>query len=132
MDAVTLGMVLEARERLKKIVRKTDLIPSRMLSDAQRDVYFKAECLQHTGSFKLRGAYNMISQLSDEKRRAGVVASSAGNHAQGVAFAAQAFGIKSTIVMPEGAPLAKITATRDMGAEVILHGAVYDDAYPSV
>ena len=116
MDAVTLGMVLEARERLKKVVRRTDLLPSRTLSAPGRDVFFKAECLQHTGSFKLRGAYNMISQLSEEQRNAGVIASSAGNHAQGVAFAAQAFHTRATIVMPEGAPLAKIAATRDLGA----------------
>lgn len=130
MSEVTLGMVLEARERLKAVVRNTDLVHSRILSiPDKRRVFLKTECLQHTGSFKVRGAYNMISHLNEEQRAAGVIASSAGNHAQGVALAATAFGIKSTIVMPEGAPLAKIAATRDLGAEVVLHGAVYDDAY---
>lgn len=127
---VTLGMILEARERLKPVVRKTDLINSRHLGQMTgAEVYLKAECLQHTGSFKLRGAYNMISQLTDEQKACGVIASSAGNHAQGVALAAQKFGVKATIVMPAGAPLAKVAATRDLGAEVVLHGAVYDDAF---
>lgn len=130
MNEVTLGMILEARERLKPVVRKTDLILSRTLEQmVGTEVYLKAECLQHTGSFKLRGAYNMISQLTEEQKKAGVIASSAGNHAQGVALAAQKFGVKATIVMPAGAPLAKVQATRDLGAEVVLHGAVYDDAF---
>lgn len=130
MSNITLGMILEARERLKPVVRKTDLIKSRQLEQiAGTEVYLKAECLQHTGSFKLRGAYNMISQLTEEQKACGVIASSAGNHAQGVALAAQMFGVKATIVMPAGAPLAKVAATRDLGAEVVLHGAVYDDAF---
>ncbi|MBR6709305.1 MAG: threonine ammonia-lyase [Clostridia bacterium] len=130
MNTVTLGMILEARERLKAVVRKTDLINSRQLRQlVGTEVYLKAECLQHTGSFKLRGAYNMISQLSPEQKACGVIASSAGNHAQGVALAAQSFGVKATIVMPAGAPLAKVAATRELGAEVVLHGAVYDDAF---
>ena len=130
MSNITLGMILEARERLKPVVRKTDLIKSRQLEQiAGTEVYLKAECLQHTGSFKLRGAYNMISQLTEEQKACGVIASSAGNHAQGVALAAQMFGVKATIVMPAGAPLAKVAATRELGAEVVLHGAVYDDAF---
>ncbi|MBR0465043.1 MAG: threonine ammonia-lyase [Clostridia bacterium] len=129
MDQVTLGMVLEARERLKNVVRRTDLVPSKILSNEKREVYLKTECLQHTGSFKVRGAYNKISQLSPDELKCGVIASSAGNHAQGVALAAQTFGVKATIVMPEGAPLAKVAATRGYGAEVVLSGAVYDDAY---
>ena len=129
MDTVTLGMVLEARERLKSVVRRTDLVPSKILSNEKREVFLKTECLQHTGSFKVRGAYNKISQLSPDELKCGVIASSAGNHAQGVALGAQAFGIKATIVMPEGAPLAKVAATRSYGAEVVLSGAVYDDAY---
>ena len=129
MDTVSLGMVLEARERLKSVVRRTDLVPSKILSNDHREVFLKTECLQHTGSFKVRGAYNKISQLSKDELSCGVIASSAGNHAQGVALAAQAFGIKATIVMPEGAPLAKVAATRSYGAEVVLSGAVYDDAY---
>ena len=130
MQTVSLGMILEARERLKKVVRRTDLVPSQMLAiPGRREVYLKTECLQYTGSFKLRGAYNRIAMLTPEERQRGVIASSAGNHAQGVALAAQKFGIKATIVMPAGAPLAKVAATRGYGAEVVLHGAVYDDAY---
>ncbi len=126
---VTLGMVLEARERLKTIVRHTDLVPSRVLSlPGVRQVSLKTECLQMTGSFKVRGAYNMISHIPADQRALGVIAASAGNHAQGVALAAQAFGIKATIVMPEGAPLAKIAATRELGAEVVLSGLAFDDA----
>ena len=129
MADVTLGMVLEARERLKSIVRHTDMVPSRVLSvPGKREVFLKTECLQMTGSFKVRGAYNMISHIPKERRGSGVIAASAGNHAQGVALAAQTFGIGATIVMPEGAPLAKIAATRELGAEVILHGLSFDDA----
>ncbi|OPZ67057.1 MAG: L-threonine dehydratase catabolic TdcB [Firmicutes bacterium ADurb.Bin467] len=129
MSGVTFGMVLEARERLRGIVRRTELVPSRTLSGDGREVFLKTESLQHTGSFKLRGAYNRISRLTEDERRAGVVASSAGNHAQGVALAAKMFGVKATIVMPEGASLAKIAATRELGAEVILDGASFDDAF---
>ena len=130
METVSLGMILEARERLKKAVRSTDLVPSQILAiPGRREVFLKTECLQYTGSFKLRGAYNRISMLTPEERERGVIASSAGNHAQGVALAAAKFGTKATIVMPAGAPLAKIAATRSYGAEVVLHGAVYDDAY---
>ncbi len=130
METVSLGMILEARERLKKAVRSTDLVPSQILAiPGRREVFLKTECLQYTGSFKLRGAYNRISMLSPEERERGVIASSAGNHAQGVALAAAKFGTKATIVMPAGAPLAKVAATRSYGAEVVLHGAVYDDAY---
>ena len=127
---VTLGMVLEARERLKKVVRRTDLVPYRVLGvPGKNEIFIKTENLQHTGAFKLRGAYNKIAQLTEEERAHGVIASSAGNHAQGVALAASMFGVKATIVMPEGAPLAKIAATRAYGAEVVLSGLVYDDAY---
>ena len=127
---VTLGMVLEARERLKKVVRRTDLVPYRVLGvPGKNEIFIKTENLQHTGAFKLRGAYNKIAQLTEEERAHGVIASSAGNHAQGVALAASMFGVKATIVMPEGAPLAKIAATRAYRAEVVLSGLVYDDAY---
>ena len=127
---VTLGMVLEARERLKKVVRRTDLVPYRVLGvPGKNEIFIKTENLQHTGAFKLRGAYNKIAQLTEEERAHGVIASSAGNHAQGVALAASMFGVKATSVMPEGAPLAKIAATRAYGAEVVLSGLVYDDAY---
>ena len=129
MSEVTLGMVLEARERLKSVVRHTDMVPSRVLSiPGKREVLLKTECLQMTGSFKVRGAYNMISHMTAAQREMGVIAASAGNHAQGVALAAQTFGIGATIVMPEGAPLAKIGATREMGAEVLLSGLTFDDA----
>ncbi len=93
------------------------------------NVYYKCENLQKTGSFKIRGACNKISNLTDEEKAKGVIASSAGNHAQGVALGAKMTGIKATIVMPETAPLAKVTATKSYGAEVVLNGAVYDDAY---
>ncbi len=130
MDGVTLGMVLEARERLKTVVRRTDLVPCKVMSiPGEREVFLKTENLQHTGSFKLRGAYNRISQLTEEEQHRGVIASSAGNHAQGVAQAAAKFGVKATIVMPEGAPIAKVAATREQGAEVVLSGLMYDDAY---
>jgi len=129
MEGVSLGMVLEARERLRKVARHTDLVSARTLGNGDYSVFLKTECLQHMGSFKVRGAYYMISRLSENERNCGVIASSAGNHAQGVALAASMFGVKATIIMPEGAPLAKIAATRDLGAEVILHGMVYDDAY---
>lgn len=129
METVTLGMVLEARERLRKVAQHTDLVATRNLCPGEHKLYLKTECLQHTGSFKVRGAYNMISHMSKEERERGVIASSAGNHAQGVALAASMFGVKATIIMPEGAPLAKIAATRDLGAEVILSGLFYDDAY---
>ncbi|MFR2494685.1 MAG: threonine ammonia-lyase [Christensenellales bacterium] len=85
--------------------------------------------MQNTGSFKVRGAYIKIASLSEEDRACGVIASSAGNHAQGVALAAKAFGVPATIVMPAGAPLSKVKATRELGANVVLHGSVYDDAY---
>ena len=126
---VSLGMVLEAREHLKGVVHRTDLVPSKVLSNAAYQVYLKSESLQDTGSFKVRGAYIKIASLTPEERACGVIASSAGNHAQGVALAARSFGVPATIVMPEGAPLAKIKATRELGANVVLKGAVYDDAY---
>jgi threonine dehydratase len=92
-------------------------------------IYLKTENLQKTGSFKVRGAFNKIAHLSDEEKRNGVIASSAGNHAQGVAMAATSYKIKSTIVMPKHAPLSKISATKSYGAEVVLHGEIYDEAY---
>ena len=126
---VSLGMVLEAREHLKGVVHRTDLVPSKPLSNGEYQVYLKSESLQDTGSFKVRGAYIKIASLTPEERAAGVIASSAGNHAQGVALAARTFGVPATIVMPEGAPIAKVKATRELGATVVLHGTVYDDAF---
>lgn len=130
MSKVTLEDVKAAQECLKCVIHRTDLVPNTTLSEITgSDVYLKLENLQKTGSFKIRGAFNKICNLSAEEKNAGVIASSAGNHAQGVALAASTYGIKSTIVMPTCAPLAKITATRSYGAEVVLHGNVYDDAY---
>ncbi|BCV23380.1 MAG TPA: threonine ammonia-lyase [Firmicutes bacterium] len=127
---ITLSEVQAARERLAKVVHKTELTYSRTFSElAGNEVYLKNENLQKTGSFKIRGAFNKIASLTDEEKQCGVIASSAGNHAQGVALGATLYGIPSTVVMPAGAPLAKVMATRGYGAEVVLHGAAYDDAY---
>ena len=127
--SVTLGMILEARERLKGVAQRTGLVQFKALSDEHSQVYLKTEDLQNTGSFKVRGAYIKIASLTPQERACGVIASSAGNHAQGVALAAKAFGVPATIVMPAGAPLSKVMATRELGANVVLHGTVYDDAY---
>lgn len=127
--AFTLGTILEARERLKGVAQRTGLVQFKALSDEHSQIYLKTEDLQNTGSFKVRGAYIKIASLSEEERACGVIASSAGNHAQGVALAARAFGVPATIVMPAGAPLSKVKATRELGANVVLHGSVYDDAY---
>ncbi|WP_425061296.1 threonine ammonia-lyase [Sporomusa carbonis] len=119
-----------AREALAGIVHHTTLDRSSTFSSLTgNEVYLKLENMQKTGSFKIRGAYNKIHTLTPEEKANGVIAASAGNHAQGVAYGASRAGIKSTIVMPEIAPLAKITATRGYGAEVVLAGAVYDEAY---
>ncbi|MFY9613712.1 MAG: threonine ammonia-lyase [Tissierellaceae bacterium] len=121
---------IEARERMRTVTNDTKIIYSEVFSEETgHEVYIKPENLQRTGSFKLRGAYNKIMKLSDEEKKRGVIASSAGNHAQGVAYAAQQLGIKSVIVMPKDAPLIKVDATKNYGAEVVLHGDVYDDAY---
>ena len=119
-----------AKKRVDEVILPTHLIHSDAFSEeCGNDVYIKPENLQKTGSFKIRGACNKISNLTDEEKAKGVIASSAGNHAQGVALGAKMTGIKATIVMPETAPLAKVTATKSYGAEVVLNGAVYDDAY---
>jgi threonine dehydratase len=112
-----------ARKVLGEVIVQTPLLHSRVLSEViGGPVYLKCENLQRTGSFKVRGAYLRISRLSDAERGRGVTAASAGNHGQGVAFAASLLGVRATVVMPEGAPLPKIEATRSYGAEVILHG----------
>ena len=118
----------KARYVLSKILRRTDLVHAPKLNPAS-DIYLKPENLQITGSFKIRGAYYKISQLSPEEQQRGVVACSAGNHAQGVALGASANGIKSLICLPEGAPISKVEATRRLGAEICLVPGVYDDAY---
>lgn len=125
MGNLSMDKVYEAAKVLKGVARKTDLIPSSQF----KGVYLKTENLQITGSFKVRGAYYKISKLSEEERAKGVVACSAGNHAQGVALACQRLGISATIFMPESAPISKVEATKSYGAEVKLVGNVYDDAY---
>ena len=123
------GKIQEAREVLKGISHVTRLDHSSTFSRMTGgDVYLKLENLQKTGSFKVRGAAYAMSQLSEEEKKAGVIAASAGNHAQGVAYAASRLGIPSTIVMPRFSPIAKIHATQAYGAKVILHGAVFDEA----
>ena len=130
MTKVTLEDVKKAQETIKEIVKKTDILESTKLSSMTgANVYYKCENLQKTGSFKVRGACNKIANLTDEEKANGVIASSAGNHAQGVALGAKMNGIEATIVMPQTAPLAKVTATKSYGANVVLEGLVYDDAY---
>ena len=127
---VMLDDLIGAREKMKGIVHTTPLDFSQTFSNLSHhnQVYLKLENLQKTGSFKVRGSYNKLTSLSKEELEKGVVAASAGNHAQGVAYSSQMLGIPCTIVMPKGAPLSKISATRQYGAEVILEGNVFDDA----
>jgi threonine dehydratase len=121
--------VIAAREVFNGVMIRTPLLQSRVLSERiGGPVYLKCENLQRTGSFKARGAYLRISRLSDAERGRGVIAASAGNHAQGVAFAAALLGTKATVVMPEGAPLPKIAATTSYGAEIVLHGSTVEHA----
>ncbi|MEA4826930.1 MAG: threonine ammonia-lyase [Clostridium sp.] len=127
---ITLESVKKAQENIKGVARRTPLFYSSTFSNKSGyNIYFKCENKQKTGAFKIRGAYNKIVNLSKEERKKGVIASSAGNHAQGVAYAAAAFGIKSTIVMPTTAPQAKVQATKGYGAEVVQYGEVYDECY---
>ncbi len=128
MEELKLDNFYKAQFVLSKVLRSTELIHTSRIHTGC-DVYLKPECLQNTGSFKLRGAYYKISQLTDEEKAKGVIACSAGNHAQGVALAATSMGIKSLICLPEGAPIGKVEATRRLGAEVCLVPGVYDDAY---
>ena len=125
---LTLDKVYHAGFVLKDVIRKTDLIHAPKIN-SESDIYLKTENLQITGSFKVRGAYYKISQLSDEEKSKGVIACSAGNHAQGVALAAAKNGIKYLICLPDGAPISKVEATKGYGAEVCLVEGVYDDAY---
>ena len=127
---VTLKMVQEAQERLAGVAQKTGLSYTNSVSHlSNSQVWLKLENLQRTGSFKLRGAYNKVAALSDEERSKGVIAASAGNHAQGVALAASVYGCQSTICMPKHAPLTKVAATKGYGADVVLYGDLFDDAY---
>ena len=122
--------IQKAKQRLNNIIRITPVAYAPILSKKyDSDIYLKKENLQLTGSFKLRGAFNKIAALSNDEREKGVVAASAGNHAQGVAFSAKHFNINATIVMPEATPLTKISGVKSYGAEVILHGSNYDEAY---
>jgi threonine dehydratase len=122
--------IKRARKNMEKVIKKTSLIYSYFFSkEYSADIYIKPENLQRTGAFKLRGAYNKISRLTQMEREKGLIASSAGNHAQGVALASSIAGVKSTIVMPANTPLIKVDSTRQYGAEVILFGDCYDDAY---
>ncbi len=128
--AVTIADIWEAHKLLKPRLHHTPLAPSRTLRELTgAEVYLKAEHMQRSGSFKVRGASYKLSRLTEQEYRGGVIAASAGNHAQGVAIAAAQYNIPCTIVMPETAPLAKVTATQGYGAEVVLHGFTYDDAY---
>ena len=130
MERVTLEDVKEARGIIEDAILKTDLLENVRLSEKTgAQVFYKCENLQRTGSFKIRGACNKIAHLTDQEKACGVIASSAGNHAQGVALGAKNAGIKATICMPANAPISKVAATKSYGAEVVLHGTVYDDAY---
>lgn len=127
---IQLTSILEAYERIRPVVVKTPFsYAPRLSEEAGCDIYLKKENLQVTGAFKIRGAYNKIASLTPEERNCGVIAASAGNHAQGVAMAAQMFGIKALIVMPDSTPLTKINGVSYYGAEVILAGNNYDEAY---
>ncbi len=122
--------IQSAYERISGVVHNTPFSYAPILSQMSGyEIYLKKENLQRTGAFKLRGAFNKIAALVEDGKCAGVVAASAGNHAQGVAFAAKHFGIEATIVMPESTPLTKVQGVRDLGAEVILYGGNYDEAY---
>lgn len=125
---LTLDKVKDAQKLLHGVIRKTELIPASGMAE-NCEIYLKAENLQKTGSFKVRGAYVKIAALSEDKKKKGIIACSAGNHAQGVALSAKKNDIKSTIFIPSTAPISKIEATRKYGAEIRLVDGVYDDAY---
>ena len=126
---LTLEAFEEASEVVRRVTQETKLIYSKHFSDKTGNkVYFKPENMQLTGAYKLRGAYYTISTLTDEERSRGLITASAGNHAQGVAYASQCYGVKAVIVMPTTTPLIKVERTRGYGAEVVLYGDVYDEA----
>ena len=129
MEMLSLKAFEEASEIVKQVTQETKLVYSEYLSEQTGNkVYLKPENMQRTGAYKVRGAYYKISTLSDEEREKGLITASAGNHAQGVAYAAKHFGVKATIVMPTTTPLIKVNRTKGYGAEVVLHGDVYDEA----
>ena len=124
-----LNQIISAREKMKGIIHQTPLDFSQTFTDmSHNEVYLKLENLQKTGSFKVRGSINKLTSLSKEELSKGVIAASAGNHAQGVAYSSKMLNIPCTIVMPKGAPLSKIQATKNYGAEIVLEGDVFDDA----
>ena len=125
-----LSEIFSAESVLKNVIKRTELLYSDFFSnESGNQVYLKTENLQVTGAYKIRGAYNKISKLTEEERKRGLIAASAGNHAQGVAYAAQKLGVEATIVMPTTTPLIKVDATKQYGANVILFGDMYDEAY---
>jgi threonine dehydratase len=130
-NSISLITVIEqAYKTIREILNLTPLSPTQTFSQMSgAEIYMKCENLQKTGSFKVRGAYNKIAKLAKEQAVKHVIASSAGNHAQGVAFSASALGIDSTIVMPQTAPIAKKTATKGYGADVVLAGTCFHDAF---
>lgn len=125
---VTLEMIYEAQKALKGFARWTDLLPASTSFFGDREIFIKAENLQRSGSFKVRGAYNRMLRLTDEERARGVICASAGNHAQGVALSARQLGIHACVVMPNGAPISKLEATRSYGAEVVQYGDSFNTA----
>ena len=126
---LTLEKFEEASEVVKRVTQETKLIYSDFYStQTGNKVYLKPENMQLTGAYKLRGAYYKLSTLTEEERQKGLITASAGNHAQGVAYAAKAYGAKAVIVMPTTTPLIKVNRTKGYGAEVVLHGDVYDEA----
>lgn len=129
-EMLTLDRFEEASEIVKKVTQETKLVYSEYLSEQTGNkVYLKPENMQFTGAYKVRGAYYKISTLTEEERQRGLITASAGNHAQGVAYAAKRYGAKATIVMPTTTPLIKVNRTKSYGAEVVLYGDVYDEAY---
>lgn len=128
-EGLTLEKFEEASEEVKKVTQETKLVYSEYFSAATGNkVYFKPENMQYTGAYKVRGAYYKISQLTPEERSRGLITASAGNHAQGVAYAAKLAGVKATVVMPVSTPLIKVNRTKSYGAEVVLYGNVFDEA----
>ncbi len=127
---IALKEIIKAKENLKNIINPTPFAYAPILSsEFGANVYLKKENLQLTGAYKIRGAYNKIASLTKSEKQKGVIAASAGNHAQGVAYSAKSFGVKATIIMPEATPLLKVLNTKSLGAEVILKGENYDEAY---
>src|SRR5271170_5044300 len=130
MLKVSLADVMKARAEIQKYIPPTPLVLNSWLSEALGcELYLKLECMQPIGSFKIRGATYKISRLTAEQKAKGVIAASAGNHAQGVAWGSRKLGVKATIVMPRTAPIVKIQNTRALGAEVVLEGDTYDESF---